>query len=447
MYLLLKNILRAAIYSYFKRVTITGKEHIPKDAPVIFACNHPSGFMDPILVAVNLNRKAHFLAGADFFFNKIVAWIFRQLWMIPIYRPDKMPGQGHKNEEMFRACYDHLGKNGALMIFPEGVSITEKKIKKIKTGAARIMFGAEKAGGFKLGVQIVPIGINYTNPHEFQSEVIINIGEPIEARDYLDHYMNDEKGTVVEVTETLEKALKSLTHHYENEQVGILTEKISLVYGHQLRADVQDIENKHLQDFVVGKEIHNGLEYLIANHPEQYVEIKKAVDTYMSQAEALGFADWRVRISETHIPIIPSILLGIAGLPVVAVGYLGNLVPYELTAYITRKMIKDVVFRGSFLLTLGMVLFLAWYISIYFIVRNLVHWEWGLAAVAGLMISGYLTPFLIRHITRLNLKYRFFKVVYKQSDQALWMFEARKKLFALLQEAKEKYLSYAAVNN
>ena len=39
----------------------------------------------------------------------------------------------NKNEETFIKCYEHLENGGAILMFPEGISITERKLKPIKT--------------------------------------------------------------------------------------------------------------------------------------------------------------------------------------------------------------------------------------------------------------------------------------------------------------------------
>ena len=57
--------------------------------------------------------------------------------MIPIYRPDTMPGDTHKNKAAFEKSIDHLSKGKCLLVFPEGVSVTEKKILPLKTGVDR----------------------------------------------------------------------------------------------------------------------------------------------------------------------------------------------------------------------------------------------------------------------------------------------------------------------
>jgi 1-acyl-sn-glycerol-3-phosphate acyltransferase len=47
-----------------------------------------------------------------------------------------------QNDEIFSKCFEHLKNNGAILIFPEGISLTNRQLRKIKTGAARIALGA-----------------------------------------------------------------------------------------------------------------------------------------------------------------------------------------------------------------------------------------------------------------------------------------------------------------
>ena len=44
---------------------------------------------------------------------------------------------------MFQACYDILKAGGAIGIYPEGTTHSEPRIRKIKTGAARIALETE----------------------------------------------------------------------------------------------------------------------------------------------------------------------------------------------------------------------------------------------------------------------------------------------------------------
>src|SRR5205085_1767241 len=95
------------------------------------------------------------------------------------------------NDEVFSKCFEHLKNKGAILIFPEGVSLTNRQLKKIKTGTARIAFGAEAGNDFNLGVKIISIGLNYSDPHSFHSDLFINIDESINVADYETHYRED----------------------------------------------------------------------------------------------------------------------------------------------------------------------------------------------------------------------------------------------------------------
>ncbi len=441
MYKLLRGLLRIAVYSYFKRVRVIGNTNIPKGVPIIFACNHPSAFMDPILVAAHLPRKVHFLAGADFFFNKAVGWIFKQLWMIPVYRPNKMPGQGHKNAEVFKACYDHLGKRGAIMIFPEGVSITEHKIKPVKTGASRIMFGAESIHNFELGAMIIPIGLHYTNPHQFQSEVVLNIGDPITAAEYHEKYQKDDRETVVELTDRLELELKELTHHVDKDEIGILTDQIKAIYGHQLREEIVSSSDKSVQDFRLSKEINDALTFFSSRNPFMLLQMRESVNNYVDLANELGFSDWKVRVTERRFRLIPAIIYTTLTAPIILLGYIGNFVPYELTGFIGRRMKSDSVFKGSFMLTVGFFLFCIWYACIFLIIHNVVGgWMWPGIALATAMSTGYLTPFFVRHFRRLKLNLRFTRLMLRRDEKVLQLIAERNSLHEMLEGLKDEYL-------
>ena len=192
LYYTLKLLFYLTVKAYFRSITIHGKvSNSSKVKPILFAANHPSSFMDPIILGAYINRSLHFLARGDVFKMKIVRPLFRQLHMIPVYKADLSPGQLHKNESTFEKCYDHLGKNKTLLIFPEGISKTERRLRPIKTGTARIALGAEEKNGFKLGLEIIPIGLNYSAPHLFKSDVHINYGAPILVKEYEAAYMRD----------------------------------------------------------------------------------------------------------------------------------------------------------------------------------------------------------------------------------------------------------------
>ena len=58
---------------YFKKGQFLNKFLIPKNAKFLFAVNHQNAFLDPILIAAQLEKPTHFLTRADIFKNPRIA--------------------------------------------------------------------------------------------------------------------------------------------------------------------------------------------------------------------------------------------------------------------------------------------------------------------------------------------------------------------------------------
>jgi CheY-like chemotaxis protein len=102
--------------------------------------------------------------------------------------------------------------NRAITIFPEGKSHSEPQMAELKTGAARIAFKAAKRGA---AVKIVPVGLTYGDKHRFRSEVLIDIGQPIEVKDYLPKSEGEEVERVRQLTEKVADDLRGVTLNLE----------------------------------------------------------------------------------------------------------------------------------------------------------------------------------------------------------------------------------------
>ncbi|MCB0855874.1 MAG: 1-acyl-sn-glycerol-3-phosphate acyltransferase, partial [Bacteroidetes bacterium] len=135
LYTILKFLVKIGIRVFFRKIVVHGWENRPSEGPLIIAVNHPNTLMDPLLVAVMMKQRVGFLANASLFANKLVNQLFAILHTIPVYRKqDVAPGEPIDNDETFGKVYEYLDKNGTIMIFPEGTSFSEMKLRKIKTG-------------------------------------------------------------------------------------------------------------------------------------------------------------------------------------------------------------------------------------------------------------------------------------------------------------------------
>ena len=135
---------------------------------------------------------------------------------------------------MFVKCYEHLSKKGALLIFPEGLSLTEKKLKPLKTGTVRIAIGAEEQHAFELGVPIIPIGLNYSDPHSFRSDLFVKIGKPIYVNELLEQDQRTDKDYQIaqtrEITELIQEKMQTTILHLDSEEEEELLDKLETIF-------------------------------------------------------------------------------------------------------------------------------------------------------------------------------------------------------------------------
>ena len=112
------------------RIKVHGIENIPKDEKYIICANHKS-FLDPIFVALAINRQVHFIAKKELFEIPILKNILKKLNAIPAQRDGK-------DLSVLRDSIKLIKKGKILGIFPEGTRVKEIKRENIKDGAGYI---------------------------------------------------------------------------------------------------------------------------------------------------------------------------------------------------------------------------------------------------------------------------------------------------------------------
>jgi hypothetical protein len=78
--------------------------------------------------------------------------------MMPVWRHREGYANVHRNYETFAEANEYWSKEGALIIFSEGLCVQEWKLRPLPKGSARMVWNAFHQG---LDLEIVPVGINY----------------------------------------------------------------------------------------------------------------------------------------------------------------------------------------------------------------------------------------------------------------------------------------------
>jgi 1-acyl-sn-glycerol-3-phosphate acyltransferase len=158
---------------------IEGFANLPGSGAVIVAANHLS-FMDPLLVAVAIDRPVHFMAKAELFNQKIVGNLLARVYAFPVKR-------GNADRHAIRHALQLMEDGKVLGIFPEGTRKKPGQVENTQAGAAMI--------ALRSGAPILPvacIGTDKTLPCGWLRPLMIRIGEPISMLDYQGQKINSE---------------------------------------------------------------------------------------------------------------------------------------------------------------------------------------------------------------------------------------------------------------
>lgn len=405
-YKFLKQIVKVLLFFFFKKVIVSGKEHLNSKGPLIIVANHPNTFMDPFIVASLVRRRVGFIANAGIFVNKVLNSIFDYFHVIPVYRKKDVPiGERPDNSDAFTKCHDYLSRDGALLIFPEGSSYYELKLREIKTGTARIALGFEALKGFKGNLKILPIALDYSDSIQFRSTVAVTFCPPIEVDKFEASYREDAFNAALELTELIRKVL--------SERIPQTTGKDQehlLISAHQFYASFFEPESQLNKDpkqsLIVRNQVSKALQFLEEEDTDLYQYIEKRLFLFFMLLKEEGLSPAIVattlkgkhRLFSYMVYVMQLLLL----FPIYVFGVLANYLPYVLTAKIFVWLKLDISYRAPVQMMTGLVTYPLFYVLNMWLFRQFVSEEfWYSVMLLCLMpISGYIAMYFYAEMQR-----------------------------------------------
>ena len=174
LYSLLKLPARFAMKIYCRRLKINHPELLQSEGPLLIAANHPNSFLDAIIIATLFKRPVYSLVRGDVYSNPYYARILNGLLMMPVYRMSEGQENLGLNYDTFEKCRNIFRNNGIVLIFSEGRSINEWKLRPLMKGTARLAFSTWETG---IPLRILPLGINYQSFLSFGKNIELNFGK------------------------------------------------------------------------------------------------------------------------------------------------------------------------------------------------------------------------------------------------------------------------------
>src|SRR5689334_9028314 len=209
-YSTLRWIAGIALHWFYGDIRVVGQEKIPRDAPLLIAVNHPNALVDSLVVGWLMPRRVVMTAKATLLNNPFVAALFKVLGVVPLRRASDEPrakdGRATnptRNYGAFEEMLHVLAGSGAVLIFPEGTSHSNRELAPLKSGLARIALQA-RDNAHIAAVHIVPIGLQFENKATPGSIVGVRVGELID----MDRWPADSDHTTL--TAELTKRLRAV---------------------------------------------------------------------------------------------------------------------------------------------------------------------------------------------------------------------------------------------
>jgi len=328
-------------YIYYKKVTIIGKENIPqKGVPVFVISNHQNGLMDALAILYLFpdNRQPVFITRGDIFKREFVARIFRFLKMIPTFRSrDGSLSDVRSNNLTFDIAANVLKRGGTIVMFPEAAHQEGRYLGTFKKGYPRVALAAEEYADFKLGLQILPLNIHYSDFYNFRGELLITVGKTFTINQFEKLYKTEPNQAYMEVNELSRQKVKELA---VDEDPAFFHEYDSL--RNMLHKSRVKDKGKNPHDIIELKKedmlIVEGLNTMKRENPGQFTELMELVKEYENNLTSLKLRDWLINKKITVCSLLAKTFVLALAFPFFLFGLINNFLPFFIPELLKKKM-------------------------------------------------------------------------------------------------------------
>lgn len=394
---LLSPIARLALWVFFRRIDIMARERVATDRPLVFVANHPNVMLDVLILSLYAPTHAlRFIGESTLFKHPLYAWFMRQLGVILVERGQDEGARMVRNREMLRLASHTLKGGRALALFPEGLSHAEPRVRALKSGASRIALRTEADADGQLGIQIVPVGLLYTDPDIFRSDVFVHFGEAIEVRSFLPAYQENQPAAEQALTELIHERLTFLTRHIGQPDLETVIHDLFAVYADRVATDLPESTELAVR-LRAEQEIIRAVQHFARTEPE-------VVQSFATRLRAHHRKLRRLRLEPASIapaaslPSVGYLLLAVLLSPLALYGFIHNALPYYLPRLFVRPYRDRPEMIGTVKVAIGTALFPLSYLIMMGLASLIVNLPGTLLYGLSLPLSGLFVLFYNEHI-------------------------------------------------
>lgn len=176
-YYCIKLLARCSLLFFFRKRFFCGFPLHTLRGPAIIASNHPNSMLDAVVIACRCRQPVHFIIRSDMFNNPLFRLFLKSLHGIPVYRRSEEKEKLRENFNSIDLCRDILKKGGIIIIFSEGITLHDWKLKPLKSGTAKIVQHALCDPQLANTLRVVPLGLTYSDYEHPGKTLIVQAGE------------------------------------------------------------------------------------------------------------------------------------------------------------------------------------------------------------------------------------------------------------------------------
>ena len=324
---------------------MVGRDRIPERGGVIIAANHHNAMIDAMLIMAAVPRAITVLAKAPLFRHPLIGPPLKLMGAVPVHRRAEAGDDPRKNEDMFVAAIDVLRAGGVILIFPEGTSQPQPILLPLRTGAARLLLGAERARGDASAVTLLPVGMVYRDPETFRSaSVQVTIGAPVPTADLIAAHRDRPEDAVRAITARLTEAISARIVEAQDQYTLDLLAVLEQAWWEESarRGEPGPSIDEPEQSLVWKQQVMRAARYLSDREPHRIAELRHRIELYRSHLDEVGITSTQLGQPYTAGLVISYVLTNVLwlalALPVACWGIVSHAAPYWLTGQIVRRL-------------------------------------------------------------------------------------------------------------
>ncbi len=364
-YRVVRALVRLLLWLFYRRIDVVGRERIPESGGVIIAANHHNALVDAMLIIVTVPRAITVLAKAPLFRHPLIGPPLRMMGAVPVHRRAESGDDPRKNDEMFAAAIKALRTGGVVLIFPEGRSQPQPILLPLRTGAARLVLGAERATGDAGRVTLLPVGMVFHDPGTFRSaSVQITVGHPVETADlgaaHRDRPEEAVKAITARLTESIGSRIVEAQDQYSLELLAVLER----AWGEEAarRGESAPAPGRATEPALAWKQrVMRAGRYLAASEPHRVAALRHKIELYRAHLDEVGITSAQLGQPYTAGLVVSYVATNVLwltlGLPLACWGIVSHAAPYWLTGQIVKRLGRTTEEEATDKMAVGLVFY------------------------------------------------------------------------------------------